>query len=84
MLTLAMAWFTEGLFNLLKPIRWRGMLTFLIICSLLYGTAWSINAVMGTPEILLTILPGAVIGTIYTSFYCLTLSRLQHNRTISH
>jgi len=76
-LTLITAFIMEWLFQLSsKPIT-RFCLTFFITSLLLYSTAWGINFWAGTPEILLTILPGAVIGTFYTLSYTLTLFKLQ-------
>ena len=78
-LTLVMAFIMEWLFQLSsKPVT-RFCLTFFITSLLLYSTSWGINAWAGTPEILLTILPGAVIGTFYTLSYTLTLFKLQRS-----
>jgi len=76
-LTLITAFIMEWLFQLSnKPVT-RFCLTFFITSLMLYSTSWSINAWAGTPEILWTILPGAIIGTLYTLSYTLTLFKLQ-------
>ena len=76
-LTLIMAFIMEWLFQLSsKPVT-RFCLTFFITSLFLYSTSWGINFWAGTPEILLTILPGAIIGTLYTLSYTLTLFKLQ-------
>lgn len=46
-----------------------------ICCLLLYATAWGINYVAGTPEILMTIAPGAAVGTVYVWYYLARLAR---------
>lgn len=75
-LTLITAFIMEWLFQLSsKPVT-RFCLTFFITSLLLYSTSWGINVWAGTPEILLTILPGAIIGTFYTLSYTLTLFKL--------
>ena len=80
-LTLIMSLIMEGLFQLSERPKVKFSLTFFIPCLLIYSTAWSIHTLAGTPEILLTILPGATISTLYTLytlFYTLTLFRLQN------
>ena len=76
-LTLSMAFLMEWLFQLSEQPRVQFSLTFFVTCLLLYSTSWGINALAGTPEIFLTILPGAILGTIYTLSYTLTLYKLQ-------
>jgi len=75
-LTLSMAYITEWIYQLSSQQRFQLQATFIITCLLLYSTSWGINALLGTPEILMTIFPGAVIGTLYTFGYTLTLSKL--------
>ena len=75
-LTLIAAFIMEWLFQLSsKPVT-RFCLTFFITSLLLYSSSWGVNMWAGTPEILLTILPGAIIGTVYTLSYTLTLFKL--------
>lgn len=76
LLTLSLSWIMEHLFRSIKHPQARFPMTFVSTCFLLYATAWGINALLGTPEILMTILPGAIIGTVYTYSYTLTLAKL--------
>jgi hypothetical protein len=76
-LTLIMTYTMERLFGLSEHTGVRFLLTFVVTSLLLYSTSWGINVWSGTPEILLTILPGAIIGTCYTLLYTLTLFKLQ-------
>jgi len=75
-LTLIMSFIMEWLFQLSDQPKVKFSLTFFITCLLIYSTSWSINALAGTPEIFLTILPGATISTLYTLSYTLTLFKL--------
>lgn len=47
------------------------------VCLLLYATSWTVNYAAGTPNILLTILPGAIMSTIYAFGYISTLKLLE-------
>jgi hypothetical protein len=75
-LTLITAFIMEWLFQLSSKPATRFCLTFFITSLILYSTSWGINVWAGTPEILLTILPGAILGTFYTLSYTLTLFKL--------
>jgi len=75
-ITLVLALLIEWLFSRFK--KWPFHLFFigLITCSFLYVTSWSLNYLAGTPNILLTILPGAAVSTVYTIIYILGLNKL--------
>lgn len=75
--TLVMTLFMEYLFRLLANPTLRFCVTFFGTCAVLYSTSWGVNALAGTPEIFMTILPGIIIGTAYTFGYTLSLTRLQ-------
>ena len=76
-LTLGLSFMMEWLFQLSRqPIR-QFNLTFITTCLLIYATSWSINVLSGTPEILLTILPGAIASTLYTLSYTMALFKVQ-------
>jgi len=75
-LTLSMSSFMEFLHQALGKARIRLPLTILITSLFLYTTSWGINKLLRTPEILMTILPGMIIGTLYTFSYGLTLEKL--------
>ncbi len=79
-ITLVLALLIEWLFKLLKPLTFRFFWVGLVSCSLLYVTSWGVNALNGTPNILLTILPGATVSTIYTIGYIATLKKLELNQ----
>lgn len=75
-LTFCMTWFMERLYEFLRPRAHAVWSTVGITIGLLFATAWTINWVARTPEILMTILPGFVIGSIYTAIYMQALDRL--------
>ena len=75
--TLVMTLLMEYLFRLLSNPGLRFCVTFFGTCAVLYSSSWGVNVLAGTPEILMTILPGVVIGTVYTFVYTLSLARLQ-------
>jgi len=75
-ITLLLAIVIEWLFKALKAVSLRQWWVGIIACTLLYSTSWGINVLTGTPNILLTILPGAAVSTIYTILYILTLSKI--------
>ena len=74
-LTFVMTIVTEWLFTkLYGKLLWLPTLM-VIVCSVLFTTAYTINMIAGTPEILMTIFPGFVIGSIYTLIYVIGLSK---------
>lgn len=75
-LTLTMAFLMEWLFGLSRQPRVQFVSTFGLTCLLVYSSSWGVNALTGTPEIFLTILPGAILSTLYTLSYTLTLLKL--------
>ncbi|MEM7001150.1 MAG: hypothetical protein AAF529_10200 [Pseudomonadota bacterium] len=78
-LTFVMTLVTEWLYARLVEV-WGGLLWLMvIICSVLFCTAYGIHMLVGTPEILMTILPGFFIGSTYTFVYVLGLHK-QRNR----
>ncbi len=76
-LTLSLSFLMEWLFQLSRQPRLQFSLAFITPCLLIYCTSWGVNVLTGTPEILLTILPGATISTLYTLSYTLALFKLQ-------
>jgi hypothetical protein len=77
-LTFAMTMVTEWLFDRFShgttlPASIRIAALMAIICSGLFSTAYAIHMLVGTPEILMTILPGFLIGSVYTFIYILGL-----------
>lgn len=49
------------------------LFTSVLVCAM----SWLINVVLGTPEILITILPGCVISVAYALAYTLTLRKVK-------
>lgn len=72
-LTLVMSLVTEWVYARLDGVRLRAPLTVAAVVGALFGTAYGINAVAGTPEIVATIAPGFAIGALYTGAYVLGL-----------
>jgi uncharacterized membrane protein SpoIIM required for sporulation len=66
----------EFLWTRLQNARGPYFLTLSITNAITFSTAYLINRVFGTPEILLTIFPGFLIGIVYTAFYLFSLSKL--------
>lgn len=73
--TLSMTLVTEWLHKLAIEFTYRIPLLMLTICSALFCTAYGINYVAGTPEILMTIIPGFIIGSTYTLIYIFGLEK---------
>ena len=71
LLTFVMTLVTEFMFARLGSL-W---LTSATVSVILFLSAYTIHMLVGTPEILMTILPGYVIGTIYTIVYVVGLRR---------
>ncbi|MGH1485371.1 MAG: hypothetical protein ACRBCI_04070 [Cellvibrionaceae bacterium] len=76
-ITLLLALAIEWLFKVLQSLRFHSLWVAVIACSLLYSSSWGVNALTGTPNIFLTILPGALVSTIYTIIYIVTLNKLK-------
>jgi hypothetical protein len=76
-ITLVLALKIEWLFLRFKSWPAHLYLIGLISCSFLYLSSWSINYYAGTPNILLTILPGAAVSTVYTIIYIIGLNKLE-------
>ena len=74
-ITLVSTVIVEWLFKVLYWLPYHSFGVGLIACVLLYITSWSINAVAGTPDILLTILPGTTIGTLFIILYIITSNK---------
>ncbi len=75
-LTLTTTLMMEYLLNLLKDIPGQVWLTIAATSVITFSTAYAIHFVFGTPEILMTILPGFLSGTVYTVTYVVSVHRL--------
>jgi hypothetical protein len=76
-ITLILALIIETLFDFTKRFPGHHLWVIAIACALLYSSSWAVNAFMGTPNILWTILPGAILSTIYTISYVYTLIKIK-------
>jgi hypothetical protein len=77
-LTLSTTLLMEFLWTSLQNMRGRYFLTLSITNALTFATAYLINWVFLTPEILPTIIPGFLIGIVYTAFYLFSLRELNN------
>lgn len=75
-ITLTLALAIEGMFRWMKKIAYRACWVTLIACLMLYSSSWTVNYIAGTPNIILTILPGAIVSTVYTILYVWTLNKV--------
>lgn len=68
----------ECVYRCLVNIRFRlvatATLTSLVVCTL----SWCVNTLSGTPEVMMTILPGCAISSIYGFAYTLALKKVTH------
>lgn len=51
-------------------------LSMLVMAMVLWTIPWTIHLLAGTPYILMTVLPGFLIGCLYSLIYLLSLRRL--------
>ena len=82
-LTFFMTLFTEFAFVKIYGLPFAKVLTTAAIAIVLSSTAYFIHLFVGTPEIIMTILPGALIGTTYTFMYIVGLERSM-TRNLNH
>lgn len=73
-LTFLMTFVTEYLYSIWQHLASAAVRTTLLVSTILFCSAYTIHLFVGTPEILMTITPGFIIGTIYTYVYVLGLS----------
>ena len=76
LLTLLTTALLEFLYRSLQSVRFRASLTLVICTAFLTGTGCLIHWLIGTPEILYTILPGFILGTAYAAAYVRALHSL--------
>lgn len=72
-LTFLMSLFTEHLYGQFKGRQHQILITTSVVSFVLLATAYTIHRLAQTPEILMTITPGYLIGTAYTLVYVLGL-----------
>lgn len=78
-ITLMLALIVEWLFVRLSHFSWRNTMVFIIAMFLLAITSFTLNRLTGTPEILLTILPGLIVSGVYTLLYIFALLKVESN-----
>ena len=88
LLTLSAALVTEKLHQSL-PARHSRWLTVAATSAVVGAVAFGIHYLNGTPHILVTILPGIVIGALFTTMYVVVLEQVSpithnHNHTHTH
>ena len=66
----------ELLFAWLKPFPLPFVTTTVLMSTTLFVVAFSLQLAVGTPEVLLTILPGYVVGTVYAAVYVAAMAKL--------
>ena len=72
-LTFLMTLVTEYLYSKLMNVAAGIIVTTVLVSAILFSSAYTIHMLVGTPEILMTIIPGFIIGTLYTYIYLLGL-----------
>jgi hypothetical protein len=75
-LTLSMTIFMEYLMRMLAGVRARQVITVVLVSVGTFVVAYSIQWLNSTPEILLTVTPGFLIGAVYSTVYVAGLSSL--------
>ena len=76
-ITLVLTQSMETMYKLFSNPRAAYWCTAIIISVLVVLFSYTINAIVGTPEIFFTILPGSVISAIYTFSYVRLLSYIR-------
>ena len=74
-ITFVMTIFTEWVYIRVGDVPGKLYTITGMISLTLFASAYSIHLFIGTPEILMTILPGFVIGTLYTFAYVMGLQK---------
>lgn len=76
-LTLCSSLLYEFLFSRMRDWHLRKFKCLAAGMTLQFVTAYGIHWQVGTPAILVTILPGLAIGSVYATFYLLLLEKLE-------
>ncbi len=75
-ITLVLTHFMEVLFQRFDSPRLGYWLTATIASLLVVFVSYTTNVIVGTPEVLMTILPGSLISAVYSFSYARLLSHL--------
>ncbi len=78
-LTLSMTLILEYLYRFLGPGTGAVVGTTAAVSAFMFATAYSLQWLAGSSEILMTILPGYLIGTVYAASYAVSLERRARN-----
>ncbi len=76
-LTFVMSIVMEQFFKCFSLALLRFLATFLSSSILVCLFSWTVNYLANTPEILMTILPGCIVSTVYAFSYTLALEKTQ-------
>jgi len=82
-ITFAMTLVSEWLFLAFAVVPGRVFVTAAVVSGVLFTSSYGIHHIVGTPEILMTIVPGYVIGSVYTVVYLLGLQRQERLLSLS-
>lgn len=74
-LTLSMTLLLEWGYAVLGRNRNGAVITLAVVSSLMFTTAYALQYFAGSKAILMTILPGYVVGTIYAAIYLSSVHR---------
>lgn len=75
--TLVLTAMVEWLFVRLCAIPFGSIIIFLLVVLLLTTLSTSVNILVGTPNILWTILPSLIVSAVYTALHIFTLHKLR-------
>ncbi len=78
-ITLVLSALMEFLHQRFASLRYGNYVTIMVACLILYISSYSINFIAGTPNIIRTILPGALFSTFYVWGYVFSLNKLAEN-----
>jgi len=76
-ITLVLTHFMELLFHRFKSRRLGYWLTAIIASVLVVLISFTTNVIVGTPEVIMTILPGSLISTLYSFSYARLLAHIR-------
>ncbi len=76
LLTFTSTLLVEWLFERMRGCPWPVVSTTALTSLMLFLVAYGVQFAVGTPQVLLTILPGFLIGSCYTAVYVVALAKL--------
>ncbi len=75
-ITLILTGVMEFLYKKLSYFKYAEIITIVTTCLILYISSYTINYLAETPNIILTILPGAIASSVFVWGYIYTLKKL--------